>query len=113
MVFFWRYLRPIIEAGYLYAAMPPLFRVVKGKNSTYLFTEAELKAMNTTGATISRFKGLGEMSAEQLWETTMDPSSRKLIRITMNDAEEAEAYITMCMGENVDLRKQFIMENAV
>ncbi|MCY7866014.1 toprim domain-containing protein [Bacillus spizizenii] len=112
MTFFYRYLRPIVEAGYLYMAVPPLYKVTKGKNVTYYYSDAELDAANTEGTSVQRFKGLGEMNPEQLWETTMDPRTRKLVQVTIDDIESTEEYFSLCMGDDVESRKAFIIENA-
>lgn len=112
ITFFYRFLRPLIEAGYLYVAVPPLFKVTKGKEITYLYSREELEAFDTEGASIQRYKGLGEMNADQIWDTTMNPEVRKLIQITIEDAEEAEDALSLCMGDNVEARKEFISENA-
>lgn len=110
MAFFFRYMPEIINAGYLYLACPPLFKVShKGHEDLYLYTEAELAATDTTDCDVQRYKGLGEMDPEQLWETTMNPKSRRLIRISMKDAEEAEHALSVCMGQDVDTRKKFII----
>lgn len=112
LTFFYRYLKPLIENGHVYIAIPPLFKVQKGKKVTYLYSNEELEAFDTEGATIQRYKGLGEMNADQLWETTMDPNNRKLIQVTINDLESAEEYFSICMGNDVEARKEFITENA-
>ena len=113
MTFFYRYMKEIIEKGYLYAACPPLYKVTKkeGKkqNITYLYTKQELDNFDTTNCTIQRYKGLGEMNPEQLWETTMDPEKRKLIQITIQDAEEAEEALALCMGKDSLKRKEFLL----
>lgn len=111
--FFYRYLRPIVEAGYLYVGMPPLYKVTKGKQITYLYSKEELDAFDTTGATIQRYKGLGEMNPEQLWETTLNPETRTLQQVTIEDLEALEDIISICMSEDVAPRKQFIIENAL
>ena len=113
LVFFYRYLRPIIEQGYLYIGCPPLFKVEKGKKVTYLYSKEELAACNTEGAKIQRYKGLGEMNPDQLWDTTMNPDVRKLIQVKIDDAESAEEYLSLCMGDEVEPRRLFIMENLV
>ena len=113
ITFFYRYLRPIIEAGYLYMAVPPLYKVTKGKTITYLYSDAELQAFDTEGATIQRYKGLGEMNPDQLWDTTMNPETRTLIQITIEDIEAAEEMISVCMSDNVEARKEFITQNAL
>lgn len=105
-------MRPLLEEGYVYLAMPPLFKVKKGKKVAYLYSNEELDAFDTEGASVQRYKGLGEMDEEQLWETTMSPDTRRLTRITVDDAEAAERYLSICMGEEVEPRKEFITENA-
>lgn len=113
MTFFYRYMKEIIEKGYLYAACPPLFKVFKkvGKKEEvfYLYTKEELDSFETEGYSVQRYKGLGEMNPEQLWETTMNPATRKLIRITIKDAEKAEEAVSLCMGKDTVQRKEFIL----
>lgn len=111
---FFKFLRPIIEEGHLYLACPPLFAIKKGKDVTYAYSDEErdqILEQLGDGCTVSRFKGLGEMDSEQLWETTMDPENRTLIQVDIDDALLAEQIINTCMGEDVVPRREFIMEN--
>lgn len=116
MTFFYRYMRPLIEHGKLYLAMPPLFLVRKGKQKQYVFTEGDrdraIVEMGEKGVMVQRYKGLGEMNAEQLWETTLDPAHRSLISVKMDDAIEADRMFTILMGDEVEPRREFIQANA-
>ena len=120
LTFFFRYMRPLIENGYIYSAVPPLYKLIKGKTTRVAYSDeerdrisAELRGDNPgTKITISRFKGLGEMDPHELWETTMDPERRTLRRITMDDAAEASQVFAMLMGEQVEPRKEWIEKNA-
>jgi len=113
LTFFYRYLRPLIEKGHLYLACPPLYKVTKGKNIDYLYSDKELEAYDKEGANIQRYKGLGEMNPQQLWSTTMNPNTRKLIQINIEDIDLAEEMLMICMGEKVEPRRKFIEENAL
>jgi DNA gyrase subunit B len=116
LTFFFRHMPQVIENGYLFIAQPPLFRVSTGKHTQYAQSETErdaiVKRLNTKSITVQRFKGLGEMNAEQLWETTMNPETRTLLRAEVDDVAEADAIFTMLMGERVEPRKDFIKTEA-
>jgi DNA gyrase subunit B len=134
LTFLFRYMKEVVEGGYVYLAKPPLYSINRGQKKIYVYDETELdnaldklitekKDRGTSinpeddkakqaGVTISRFKGLGEMDAEQLWETTMNPENRVLIQVQMDDAEEADAIFTKLMGDEVSMRRSFIQARA-
>ena len=116
LTLFFRYFKPIIEKGYLYVAQPPLYKMAAGKEVRYAYTEDEkesiLKTFNKPGLNLQRYKGLGEMNAEELWETTMNPRNRMLLQVQVEDAQEADATFDMLMGDEVLPRKKFIQTYA-
>ena len=115
LTFFYRYMKELINQGHVYIGMPPLYRVQKRDHIEYVYSDAELPdavARAGKGYTIQRYKGLGEMDPDQLWETTMNPKDRTLVQVTIDDAAEAERLITTLMGENIEARKAYISENA-
>ena len=118
LTFFYRFMRPLIENGYIYIAQPPLYKIQQGKRVEYAYSDEELQKILATFSkaskpNIQRYKGLGEMNDEQLWETTMDPANRTLLKVSLGDAIEADTVFSMLMGDDVEPRKEFIEENAV
>ena len=114
LTFFFRYMRPLIEHGYVYVAQPPLFKLQKGSTVKYAYNEDEMKQLSAEmpGAKVNRYKGLGEMTPDQLWETTMNPDNRVIVQIKIEDAERADEAFSILMGEQVEPRKEFIERNA-
>lgn len=116
LTFFFRFMPQIIENGKIYVALPPLYRIRKGQKDFYVYSDEELKKAagesNVSEGGVTRFKGLGEMSTSQLWETTMNPKTRKIKKIYIEDAIEADKVFSMLMGDDVPARKKFIEENA-
>ncbi len=113
LTFFYRYMRPLIEAGHVYLAQPPLYKMTKGKTVSYAFDELALQDIVAKNGKVElqRYKGLGEMNADQLWETTMDPTKRTLVKVSLGDAIMAQKTVNILMGDNASIRRTWIEDH--
>ena len=116
LTFFYRHFKPVVEAGHIYIAQPPLYKISAGKNAQYAYSDDQrdkiVKEMGKSSVSIQRYKGLGEMNPEQLWETTMNPENRTLLQVAVETAHEADRTLDILMGEEVEPRKKFIQTHA-
>ena len=121
LTFFYRHFKPVVDAGHIYIAQPPLYKIQSGKNSQYAYSDEQrdkilkeigLPGQGKTSVSIQRYKGLGEMNPEQLWETTMNPENRTLLQVAVEDAHQADKTLDILMGEEVEPRKKFIQTHA-